>query len=179
MQDELETPNFLRGRWEDSWEDLARNTEAGLGFVSEDAGHVTGFVAGTISRERPELLHATNLYVVPDARRAGIARALLHALVAAAQEREARHVGLDVQVDNAPATTLVRRLGFVDNERFMTAELDSVLERTAQMERPPSVASTHVQTDDEEAVERALQQFMPRLGRSARTEVTPPRNGWV
>jgi hypothetical protein len=36
-----------------------------------------------------------------------------------------------------------------------------------------------VQTDDEAGVERAVTQFMPRLGRSERTEVVPARNGWV
>ena len=33
--------------------------------------------------------------------------------------------------------------------------------------------------DDEAGVERAVEQFLPRLGRSAHTEVTPTRNGWV
>src|SRR5207249_6945218 len=37
----------------------------------------------------------------------------------------------------------------------------------------------YVQTDDEAAVERAVRQFIPRLGRSERTEVSQPRNGWI
>jgi hypothetical protein len=37
----------------------------------------------------------------------------------------------------------------------------------------------HVQTDDETLVEHAVAQFVPRLGRSARTEVSAPRNGWI
>jgi ribosomal protein S18 acetylase RimI-like enzyme len=179
FQDEVDTPDFLRESWEHAWEDLGRHVQAGLGFVSEEGGVVTGFVFGTVPRETPKLLHVTDLYVAPDARRGGVARGLLHALVATASERGVGHVGLDLQIDNAPATALYRRLGFVDQERFLTAELAMVLERTEQVERPPSVASTHVQTDDETAVEHALQQFMPRLVRSARTEVTPPRNGWV
>jgi hypothetical protein len=112
-------------------------------------------------------------------RRGGVARSLIHAVVTAAQARGVDHVGLDVRIDNAAATGLYRRLGFVDHERFMTAELGAVLARSERLERPPSFASTHVQTDDEGAVQRALQQFMPRLGRSAQTEVLPPRNGWV
>jgi hypothetical protein len=37
----------------------------------------------------------------------------------------------------------------------------------------------HVQTDDETMVEKAVAQFVPRLGRSAHTEISPPRNGWI
>jgi hypothetical protein len=37
----------------------------------------------------------------------------------------------------------------------------------------------YVQSDDEAAVERAVRQFVPRLGRSERTDVSPPRNGWI
>jgi ribosomal protein S18 acetylase RimI-like enzyme len=179
MQDELETPQFLLESWDHTWEDLSRHVRDRLGFVSEDSGRVTGFVFATVPRETPALLHVTDLYVSPAARRGGVARSLVHAVVAVAQKRGATHVGLDVRVDNAAATALYRRLGFVDHERFMTAELGMVLERSVRVERQPSVASTHVQTDDETAVERALQQFMPRLGRSERTEVIPPRNGWV
>jgi hypothetical protein len=36
-----------------------------------------------------------------------------------------------------------------------------------------------VQTDDETAIEKAVAQFVPRLGRSAHTAVKPPRNGWI
>ena len=43
----------------------------------------------------------------------------------------------------------------------------------------PSFGTVYVQTDDEAAVERAVRQFIPRLGRSARTDVSPPRNGWI
>ena len=45
--------------------------------------------------------------------------------------------------------------------------------------RPPSIASLHVQTDDENAVERTVRAFLPRIGRSESTEVTPAHNGWV
>jgi ribosomal protein S18 acetylase RimI-like enzyme len=179
MQDELETPPFLREEWQAAWDDIGRHVRDGLAFVSEDDGRVTGFAVGTIPRETPMLLHVTDLYVAPAARRSGLARLLLHEIFGAARGRGATHVGLDVRVHNEPATSLYRQLGFVDEERFMTADLATALGRSDRAERPPSVASTHVQTDDERAVERALGQFLPRLGRSAFTEVTPPRNGWV
>ena len=179
MQDELETPPFLLEDWEHCWADLSRHVRDGLGFVSEDDGRVTGFAFAKIPRETPALVHVTDLYVAPAARRGGVARSLMHTVATTGQERGATHVGLDVRVGNAAATALYRRLGFADHERFMAAELGTVLERSERVERPPSVASTHVQSDDEAAVKHALEQFMPRLGRSEHTEVTSPRNGWV
>jgi hypothetical protein len=54
------------------------------------------------------------------------------------------------------------------------------LERAARAaSAEPSFGRVYVQTDDEVAVERAVRQFVPRLGRSARTEVAPPNNGWI
>jgi hypothetical protein len=43
-----------------------------------------------------------------------------------------------------------------------------------------SYGSIHVQTDDVGAVERAVQQFVPRLpGKSRGSTVSQPRNGWI
>jgi len=179
MQDELDVPSFLREDWEHAWEDLGRHVRDGLVYIAEDDGRVAGFVSATIPRELPRLLHVTDLYVAPEARRSGVGRTLMHAVAAAGRDRGVSNVGLDVRIDNAGATGLYLRLGFVDHERFMTAELDAVLARSGQAERPPSYASTHVQTDDEAGVRHALEQFMPRLGGSARTEVMTPRNGWI
>ena len=39
--------------------------------------------------------------------------------------------------------------------------------------------SVHAQTDDLAGVERAVRTFVPRLGRSARSVVVPPQNGWI
>jgi ribosomal protein S18 acetylase RimI-like enzyme len=179
FQGEGPLPPFARKAWEDKWSDLARRIAEGLGFVSEQDGRLTGFVFATVPHGHPDLCHITDVYVVPDVRRQGVARALLRTLVAELERRVVGNVGLDVRIDNTSALALYKRLGFVPFEYFMTASRETIAERLASDERPASVASTHVQTDDEAAVERALQQFMPRLGRSARTEVTPPRNGWV
>ena len=123
MQDELETPPFLLEEWEHCWADLSRHVRDGLGFVSEDDGRVTGFAFAKIPRETPALVHVTDLYVAPAARRGGVARSLMHTVATTGQERGATHVGLDVRVGNAAATALYRRLGFADHERFMAAEL--------------------------------------------------------
>src|SRR5207247_10166689 len=100
-------------------------------------------------------------------------------IAAAGRERGAEVLMLNVDVANTEARTVYRRLGFAEQSVNVVADLDAIELRVAISRVPASVASTHVQTDDERAVERALQQFMPRVGHSSHTEVTPPRNGWV
>jgi ribosomal protein S18 acetylase RimI-like enzyme len=177
--DEVAGPSFLSERWEDAWRDLSQSVGDGLAFVSEDDGNANGFVFATVPREHPDLCHVTDLYVAPEARRGGIARGLMRRVVEEARDRGIGHVGLDVRLDNAAALGFYKRLGFAPWEYFLTASVDAVLDRATGEGRPPSVGSLHVQTDDEAAVERALQQFLPRIGRSQHTEVTAAPNGWV
>jgi ribosomal protein S18 acetylase RimI-like enzyme len=180
FQDECGGPSFLRETWEDAWRDLSAHIGAGLGFVAVDEDAVLGFVFATVPRETPDLGHVTDLYVHPQERRHGVARALIAQVVAALQERGVGHVGLDVRVDNAGARALYDRLGFVEEQRFLATSTATVQGRIAgTTEKQPSFGSTHVQTDDESSVARAIERYLPRLGTSAHTEVTPVRNGWI
>lgn len=173
-------PEFMQESWAHAWDDLRAHMGDGLGFVSQDPnGALTGFVFATIHREHPDLCQITDLYVVPPARHAGVARALLRALVAEVERRNVGNLGLEVMLDNDVAQTLYRRLGFTPLHLFMTAPRDGVAERLAFEQRPASVGSLHVQTDDVAAVERAVTQFMPRLGRSEWTRVEAASNGWT
>jgi ribosomal protein S18 acetylase RimI-like enzyme len=180
FQDEVGGPPFLRETWDDAWRDLARHIGEGLAFVTEEDGAVTGFVFATVPRETPDLGHVTDLYVAPSARQHGVGRALMARVAAALEERDVAHVGVDVRVDNPAAKALYDGLGFVEEERFLATAVATVHERLAEPERERrSFGSTHVQTDDETSVERAVRQFLPRLGGSTHTVVTPPRNGWI
>jgi ribosomal protein S18 acetylase RimI-like enzyme len=180
FQDEVGGPAFLRETWDDAWSDLRKHVGDGLGFVVVEEDAIVGFVFATVPRETPDLGHVTDLYVDPQGRRRGVARSLMASVVAALQERGVGHVGLDVRVDNAGARALYDRLGFVEEERFLAASAATVQERIAGSEQgSPSFGSTHVQTDDETSVARAVERFLPRLGRSGRTEVLPARNGWI
>ena len=170
----------MRESWAHAWADLRRHMGDGLGFVAEgDDGGLTGFVFATVEEEHPDLCHITDLYVVAAKRRAGVARALLRALVGEVERRGIGNLGLEVVIDNDVAISLYRRLGFTPLHTFMTAPRDAVAERLAFDQRPASVGSLHVQTDDTAAVERAVTQFMPRLGRSEWSRVEAEPNGWT
>ena len=180
FQEEVGGPPFLRETWEDAWADLSKHVADGLAFVSERDGRIKGFVFATVPRETPDLGHVTDLYVEPPARRRGVARALIERITDALEARGVAHIGLDVRVDNSAARAFYDRLGFVEEERFLATSVATVRQRLAEPERERrSVGSTHVQSDDEESVERAVRRFLPRLGGTARTDVKPPRNGWI
>jgi ribosomal protein S18 acetylase RimI-like enzyme len=180
FQDEVGGPAFLRETWELAWADLRRHIGAGLAFVGEADGRVTAFAFATVPEETPDLGHVTDLYVEPSSRRRGLARALMGRITTSLQERGIGHIGLDVRVDNAGGRAFYDGLGLVEEERFLATSVSTVQERLAEPERERrSFGSTHVQTDDETSVERAVTQFLPRLGGSTHTVVTPPRNGWI
>jgi ribosomal protein S18 acetylase RimI-like enzyme len=180
FQQEVGGPAFLRETWQDAWADLGRHIGDGLAFLAEVEGTPIGFVFATVPRETPDLGHVTDLYVAPSARRGGVGRALIRSITAALEERGVGHIGLDVRVDNAAAQAFYGGLGFVEEQRFLATSVPTVQGRLAQPERDrSSIGSTHVQTDDETSVARAVTRYLPRLGGSAHTEVNPPSNGWI
>ena len=179
FQAEVGGPSFLHEAWDDAWTDLRRHADQGLAFLAEEDDRIIGFGFGTIPADTPELCRITDLYVVPASRRRGVGQGLLRALVDAVTPHNVTAVGLDVMVDNAAAVAMYRRLGFAPLEYFMVAQSDLLADRLSSDTRRASVGSLHVQTDDEKAVERALAQFMPRMGHSDWTRVEPAVNGWV
>jgi ribosomal protein S18 acetylase RimI-like enzyme len=180
FDDELGTPPFLRAAWENTWSDARRHAEEGLGFVAEEDGAILGFIFATVPPKTTAFAHITDLYVVPDARHRGVGRELTARIIDALADRGIGQVGLDVRIDNVGAGAFYDRLGFVPLERFMTASVSDVRERLgATAAKRPSFGSTHVQTDDETSVDRAIKQFLPRLGGSARTETSRSPHGWI
>ena len=177
--EELDDPPYLRETWKEAWTDLSETIQNGVALVAEQDGRAVGFVFGVLGDTGRQTAHVTDFYVRPEARRRGIGRALLAAIIAPARQAGLDHASLEVQVPNTDARRLYERLGFVPVDTFMVAPLGDLAERLASDERPPSFGSLHVQTDDEAGVERAVTQFLPRLGHSEWTEVTPARNGWV
>ena len=179
FEDELGGPAYLRETWDEAWTDLSETMANGLALLAEDDGRPVGFLFCILGDRGRNTAHVTDLYVRAEARNKGIGTALLSEVLQPAREAGLDHVSLEVLLRNTEARRLYERLGFAAVDVFMAAPLGSLAERLGTDERPPSFGSLHVQTDDEAAVERAVKQFLPRLGRSAHTEVFPAANGWV
>src|SRR5262249_12782114 len=119
---------------------------------------------GVARIEAPErgAAHIQLVYVRDRARRRGATKALLEECVADARARGARTVTLEVLTANEPALAVWRRLGFHEVSLTMLTPLDALEARLAAPPPAEASASTHVQTDDEQSVDRALAEFVPR-----------------
>jgi hypothetical protein len=72
------------------------------------------------------------------------------------------------------------RAGFTETARLLQAPVSAVEQHLGAKERAPSFGSIHVQTDDVDAVVRAVRQMVPRLpGGSRGSVVLPPQDGWT
>jgi len=98
---------------------LAADSPAWLWLAERDAGPVGIFLANEIvSVERGGLvLWVEELYVIPEARRSGVARALLAHVCEHARGRGIRAIELEVVPTQAAAVALYRALGFAPVRR--------------------------------------------------------------
>jgi len=154
---EIEEPET----WADEWPDTLEDIRAGGVFIAEDDDGAVGVArieAAVRGRAHVQLVH-----VRERGRRQGIAKALLRECVTHAQEQGARFVSLDVLRANERAITVWRRLGFEENQYLMAAPIEKLTPRLEARPAGEERASTHVQTDDEVSVQRAVAQFLPRL----------------
>jgi len=74
-----------------------------------DSGAVQGFAVVWLVHDE---LHVLNVAVAPEARRRGVARAILDRVEAEGREQGARIAMLEVRRGNAPAIALYRTLGY-------------------------------------------------------------------
>jgi hypothetical protein len=103
------------------------------------------------------------------------------ALVAEVDGAEVGRAELRVEAPHAWVERLTTSRPGVDEALFRRAREQAVqLERELERNHAgQSRGRVYVQSDDEAAIDRAIHQFVPRLGRSARTDVAQPRNGWI
>jgi hypothetical protein len=100
----------------------------------------------------------------------------LRALVGRARDAGAAEVVVETTHEAGDAWI---RAGFSELSRLLVAPVDAI-ERHLGGERAASFGSIHVQSDDVDAVSRAVRQFVPRLpGGSRGSVVLPPRDGWT
>jgi ribosomal protein S18 acetylase RimI-like enzyme len=109
--------NYLQKRLtnQDSVMFLARNEDQALGFT-----HL--YPSFTSIRMR-RLWILYDLYVIPEARRQGIGRALLERARHFAQDSGAHRLELSTAKDNLPAQALYESLGYVRDQDFYFYEL--------------------------------------------------------
>jgi ribosomal-protein-alanine N-acetyltransferase len=179
FQEELAKPHFLQEPWEAVATDVEETIRDGVVLIAEEDGAPAGYALASIVPETPIRGHLYDVFVRADARKRGVGLALVAEVAKELRERGVTHLSLDVGIHNEGARQLYDRLGFFPYETFMVAALEDLERRLDPSDRPPSVASTHVQTDDESGVRRAMTQFMPRIGRSGWTDVSEAHNGWV
>jgi ribosomal protein S18 acetylase RimI-like enzyme len=179
FEEELDGPDYLRESWDEAWSNLSETVRSGVALIAEEDERPVGFIFCVLGDVGRKTAHITDLYVTPDARSRGIGQELLAAIVEPARQAGLDHVSLEVLTRNSEARRLYDRLGFAPVDVFMVAPLGGFAERLGNDESPPSSASLHVQTDDEAGVERAVRQYLPRIGDSKFTEVSREENGWV
>jgi ribosomal protein S18 acetylase RimI-like enzyme len=179
FQRELAKPPFLQEPWESVAADVDDTIRNGVVLIAEDDGEAVGYALASIVPETPIRGHLYDFFVREASRRRGIGASLVAEVAKRLRERGVTHLSLDVGIGNELARRLYERLGFFAYDMFMVAPLDDVERRLETPERAPSFASTHVQTDDESGVRRAVTQFLPRIGRTEWTDVSEAHNGWV
>ena len=101
---------------------------------------------------------------------------VLREIITAAQREGADEVVVETTHEAGDAWI---RAGFVELARTLTGSVEA-LETHLGAAKARSYGAIHVQTDDLEAVLRAVRQFVPRLpGGSRGSAVLPPRDGWI
>ena len=121
----------------------------------------------------------SDLYVSPDLRRGGAARRLVRDAAAALRGQGAEVIELDVRPWNEEARTVYERWGFRESKLTLATKADELETRLSQDAPAPSQGLVFAQTDDEARVTKAVRAYVPRLGRSGRTDIHPPANGWI
>jgi GNAT superfamily N-acetyltransferase len=164
--------------WRDS--DVEEDVAALGQAIADDVVLLADDVGVAIASKSGERLGFLDvLYVAPEARGSGLAAELTREAASALRERGAEVLELEVLESNERARAVYERWGFSPVELTLAAPIDALVRRLDSSTGGPTFGSVHVQTDDVSTVERAVQKVLPRLGRSERTEVTGPENGWV
>ena len=144
--------------FDEDWVDTATDIRNGAVYIAEDDRGPAAYVR--VSAPERGVVTINQAHVSARARRQGLLKELLSQALA---DVDATHVDLEVVESNLVARGVWSQLGFVDSKRTMVASLDELRTRLVTTSAGVQRATTHVQTDDELSVERAIAQFVPRL----------------
>ncbi len=163
--------------WDEEWADTRDDLASGYVFLAEDEQGVAGAARAEAVRHGTAFVQL--VHVRPRARRQGVARALLAAVVEAARADGAQRLALEVLKGNGAARSAWSRLGFEEVSLTLAAPLEVLDERLAGAAGDATFGSIHVQTDDHAAVAAAVEKYRPRIAPPAQTGVEGPANGWI
>jgi GNAT superfamily N-acetyltransferase len=162
-------PPWADVSWEANRPEFEHALAANAIFLAEAQGEPVGFVTAWLEGHVAKI---GDMYVAAPHRRRGTGTALVETVIENLRARGATHLILNA---NLQALAFYERLGFREVSRNLVLPLE-----VRTVGAGPSFGSIHVQSDDLGSVERAVQQFVPRLpGRSRGSSVTPPHNGWI
>ena len=97
-----------------------------LALVAEEEGAVVGTVY--VNTSSTDFGYVFGLYVVPAARRRGIARSLMQEVARLLSQQGRPYVVLSVDTPNEEARSFYARLGFEDAARMLRAEVMQLLD---------------------------------------------------
>jgi ribosomal protein S18 acetylase RimI-like enzyme len=177
FSEEIPAPEYVDFDLDQELREVEDYVRQHVALVAEREGSVEGFALAKMRGKTHGWI--SDVYVEPDARQSGIARALLHEAASRLRAQGAETIELHVQPWNQPARAIYERWGFKESLLTLSAPAAELERRLAGGGSGPSRGLVFVQTDDETQVDRAVRTFLPRLGRSQRTDVHPPRNGWI
>lgn len=177
FEDEVPEPAHRIGA-EDDRAEIAGYVSDALALLAEQDGLAVGFALAKLQPLR--ICFLSDLYVAPESRGQGVGKALIAEVAAWAAGHGAETVTLEVLSTNGRAQAVYDRLGFREESRTLFVPLDALAERLTAEPKGDSFGSIHMQTDDRDAIVRAVEMYVPRLpGGSEGSVVTQPRNGWV
>jgi len=150
-------------------EKVERMVNEGVALIAEEDGNAVGYALARYGDHGPTTAYVSDLWVDSNARGQGIGRELMRRTSEAALAHGSTHVVLDVDSQNRDAIAFYEHLGFEEGAKILRAAVDELLR---EREPPPeTVGALHVQTDDAQAVERVVSDFLPRLVRGASVQV--------
>ena len=130
VERESPVPSWVEGALEGTRAQIEVAISSGCAVIAEERGDVLGFACGVVKGRRTGDL--TELYVRPKARRRGIGRALVRAVVVALRERGVVSVTGGVGPDNAAARSFYENAGFQTVELRLVGDVEGLERRLAE-----------------------------------------------
>lgn len=171
---ELFAGSVPTGAWERARRSLHEALKTGAAYLATDEQGATGIAWAGAPHEGVSQLFA--VYVEPRVRRQGIAKELVHACLEELGEHGASFITLELPAANPVAQAVSHGIGFADVTHVLGAPLEMLRSRVEVVPERVWRAAVHVQTDDRTSVERAINQFVPRL---TDPHTGAEANGWI